>query len=88
MEAATISLEEEALKSIGIYPNPANEVIKWQSSDEISAVALYDMLGREVQTNSAEAGEINTSGLDNGMYLLKFTSVSGMIRTQKIQVQH
>ncbi|MFN3757346.1 MAG: choice-of-anchor J domain-containing protein [Flavobacterium sp.] len=75
-----------------IYPNPAKEMVYIQStsSETLSSIRLFNMLGKEVlQLNNihSTATQINLSGLPIGIYLMELTSESGTSSTQKVVKQ-
>jgi chitodextrinase len=65
---------------IQVYPNPANDHVYVQISDE-AGVEILDMqgktIGERVQLVANEKREINTQDLSSGMYLLKFQTKNG-----------
>ena len=82
--AATVPLGmSEQINSFSIYPNPAHNVITLEvDSKALKAVRLYDVLGRDVtsQTGFITTGnsilQIDLSGLANGVYMVKTPSGS------------
>ena len=59
--------------NINVYPNPATEIIKIETSGSIKKVIIYNLLGQEVY-NNAEVGNIlsiSTSGFKPGAYVLQ-----------------
>ena len=74
-------------------PNPAsNFVVVYNYKDEMQrTIFLYDINGKmvnQVRTYQT-ATRIETSGLRNGIYILRITDGSSkVIRTEKIIIQH
>ncbi|WP_300568729.1 T9SS type A sorting domain-containing protein [Flavobacterium sp.] len=70
------------------YPNPTNGTIKLSSSvNNVSNVAVFDMLGKEVLTknfSNLNEVEVDLSGLNNGVYFLKAATNNGGVQTMKI----
>ncbi len=70
------------------YPNPTNGTIKLSSSiNNVSNVAVFDMLGKEVLTkNYTNLNEVDVdlSSLNNGVYFLKAATDNGGVQTMKI----
>jgi Secretion system C-terminal sorting domain/Metallo-peptidase family M12B Reprolysin-like len=74
-----------------VYPNPANQFIQISASGDdagISDVILFDIYGKEVKMDQLNVGyqkdvQINTGSLTAGIYLVRFTTPSGII-SQKI----
>lgn len=64
------------------YPNPANNTISIQSTENISYIAIYDMSGKVLlQSNELI---VDVSSLNPGLYLLSAYSESGQIQTLKL----
>jgi hypothetical protein len=67
------------------YPNPVNDVLNLSSSQNMSDVAVYNLLGQKVLENSinANSAKVDMSGLSAGSYLVKVTADS---QTKTIKV--
>ncbi len=62
----------EQTNDISIYPNPTRATLNIKSSEDIEAVTIYSILGKEVL--KAETKTIDVSNLLQGMYILKIIS--------------
>jgi hypothetical protein len=64
-------------KTIGVYPNPAVDVLKYRT-DEVGSVEIIDAIGRTVLSGTATLGQnqIDVSSLPKGAYILKFEGES------------
>jgi PKD repeat protein len=72
------------------YPNPANDVLNIQSTQNITRVELMDMTGRVVISsdyNTMEV-EVNTSHLAEGQYTLRAVQEDGVAKITSIEVIH
>lgn len=65
---------------INVYPNPVQEILNIDLSDELLSnqlsYALYDLLGKQIANGSlgvSQNHQINVSNLATGVYLLKIT---------------
>lgn len=79
-----LSVGENALSSISVYPNPASDVLNIEApaSVDIKSVAIFDVLGK--RSNAALVnGQINISDLARGVYILNIETSAGTI-TEKI----
>jgi hypothetical protein len=59
--------------SFQMYPNPANDVVQFKSTEMIEKISIYNALGQLVQenrTNSLE-GAISIEHLAQGSYFVK-----------------
>lgn len=80
----TLSIDQEALSQISVFPNPANDVlnIKVPSSIQIESASIFDLLGKESQVQVIN-GQINVQNLSQGVYILNLRTSAGTL-TQKI----
>ncbi|MBA3665906.1 MAG: PQQ-dependent sugar dehydrogenase [Bacteroidetes bacterium] len=70
--------ENEARElKLEIYPNPAHDKIQITSNKKIVQVKVSDLLGQSVKEELNNPGELNTSGLSRGLYLIKVTAEDG-----------
>jgi len=80
----SLSLGDNLLSQVSIFPVPATDVInvKAPSSIEITEVALFDLLGRNTGATISN-GQINVSDLSRGVYMLTVKTSEGTL-TQKV----
>ncbi|MCH8331634.1 MAG: T9SS type A sorting domain-containing protein [Bacteroidetes bacterium] len=71
-----------------IYPNPVANELTIESPENIEAVLLYDLLGRELRRFEATSTKLTVSlrGLVGGMYIVKIRTSSEEI-LRKVVVQ-
>ena len=71
-----------------IFPNPANDKLVVRA-EGINEVMVYDLLGQCVYRyhGSAETLEINTTGLNAGVYTVNVTTSEG-VKSRRIVVIH
>ncbi|PLW94445.1 MAG: hypothetical protein C0591_12785, partial [Marinilabiliales bacterium] len=77
------------------YPNPVTSLLNVEYSlmkDAEISIALYDILGRKMieeasfaSSNTRMSYQLNTDGLDNGLYILTLNAGENIIST-KIRV--
>ncbi len=87
--ATPLATEEEHLNAVSLYPNPANDYIKIQSEENISATTIYNVTGQKIKTfpiGNSNSTIINTRNLSNGFYYLKITTDNEKI-IKKIIIQ-
>lgn len=82
-----LSVESNLLSKVSVYPNPTSEILnlKVPSNVEVTQVTVFDLLGKDTGV-SYNNGVVNTSGLSQGVYLLKVETSAGTL-TQKIVKQ-
>lgn len=87
-KAGFMSILENELLGITIYPNPTSEAfqIKTEKNENIGKVSLINMSGQEVQTWNNAQGQYHVSqNLSNGMYTLRI-QIGTVISHQLINV--
>jgi subtilisin-like proprotein convertase family protein len=80
-----------ALRTIKVFPNPANDVITLSNPQNINlrSVSIYDMTGRLIITKDLQAATqestVDISALQSGNYLLFIKSTYGQITKQLLK---
>ena len=72
--SSSLSLIEEGISELMIYPNPVINVLKIRSNDIINSYKLYDIRGRVILIQNhlnKKNFEIDISNLDSDIYILK-----------------
>ena len=76
----TLSINEFELDdSIGVFPNPSNDIITIKSNTNISSLEIYDLQGRIVSTRVVDenSSTIDISSLKSGVYFFKIKTELG-----------
>lgn len=81
----TLSVNENLLDSVSVYPNPASDYFYVDSEKEL-AIYLFDAQGRMVLEQKHGKGRIGISGLQSGIYMLQLT-LDEKITVQKIIIR-
>lgn len=70
-----------------IYPNPTKNILNVNATSNINSVEVFNMMGQKVAAYDANDTytQINTSNLNNGMYLIRINTENGVIN-QKFTV--
>lgn len=57
--------------NISVYPNPAKDIVRFDSPEALSVIEIYDLSGRMVAAHEVNGQEamINTSVLEAGIYI-------------------
>ena len=79
--ASTLSISEEELMSISIYPNPATDLISISGVDNIKSIKVYSILG-SLEKEVFNTNQIDISELSSGIHLIKVDN--GTVFTKKI----
>ncbi|MEX1189415.1 MAG: T9SS type A sorting domain-containing protein [Bacteroidia bacterium] len=87
-----VNLSEVASNSFEVYPNPANEEVRINTSNKLTAVEIIDIQGRVIYTqalnNSTTNVSISTSSFEAGIYLLRGLSADGKTFVQRLSIAH
>jgi hypothetical protein len=67
-----------------IYPNPANNVIRFQSKLPLGSVEIFSLTGSKVLSQSNNVEQVEVGNLAKGIYMLKATATDGKVATQKL----
>ena len=67
-----------ANNTISLYPNPAQGVLNISSSNSITKIEVYDLLGKKVVSND-NASNVNVADLGKGAYIVKVMQENGSV---------
>lgn len=87
-----LSVDEESLKSVKMFPNPSDYVLNFDttgSSIQINSIAFYNILGKNIKTVSGFSNQnisISTKNMASGIYLVEISDVNGNKETRKLVV--
>lgn len=79
----------EVSSNITVYPNPIDDVVSINISDEfgnISHAKMYDVQGKQCGSFNLTCGtnQLNMTGFESGLYILKIQFTNGKVLTNKI----
>ncbi len=84
-----VNVKTNDLSQIKVYPNPSNNMVNIELTNNISRVVIYNFLGQVVYennvTNETEL-HIEVRNYDAGAYLIKFVTNEGHSHTKKVVV--
>jgi hypothetical protein len=84
---STVSVNDVFSSNISIYPNPVNEFVRISSSEEVTGVEIYNLIGKKVISSSNLVNnKIDVSNLSKGVYVLKVMS-NELVGTRKIIIE-
>jgi len=86
---STLAIETAVSTSLSVYPNPAEDMLRIESSSSLSGIRIFDAVGREVfsQINAATVYTIDTSELPSGIYMVSVMTLNGPVNRQVV-VRH
>ena len=68
-----LSIDDQKLTNISIYPNPLKDKLFIQGLSEVSEISIYDVLGKLVLAKTTSS-EIEVSNLKKGIYTIKIVT--------------
>lgn len=74
--AASVGLQETAVKTVGVSPNPTNDMLTVSGSNWTKAKVM-DLQGRTLLAVQLNAGKLDVSTLPVGMYVVRLTDADG-----------
>ncbi|MBR1680991.1 T9SS type A sorting domain-containing protein [bacterium] len=82
---AGVGLNDAENTSVSVYPNPASELVKVNTNNNIDNVELINTLGQVVYTSEVNnnATQINVAGMQKGTYFVKINA-NGKSFTSKV----
>ncbi|WP_417854058.1 zinc-dependent metalloprotease [Xanthomarina gelatinilytica] len=78
----TLSLQEQVMTALTIYPNPTKNNITIKGLDNIISTSLYNIQGQKIDIELNE-NKINLQHVSSGIYFLNIKTTDGLI-TRKI----
>ncbi|MBA4276555.1 T9SS type A sorting domain-containing protein [Flavobacterium sp.] len=86
--AAPLSVKQNKISGLNVYPNPVTNGTLYISSDSASAksVEIYDILGKQVLNAKTSNNAVNVSNLKGGAYIVKITE-EGKTDTRKLIIE-
>ena len=70
-----LSVSDNEITDIAIYPNPTNAIINITSQqDSILGIQVFDLLGNSILSQNTNLETVDISDLDTGIYLIKIST--------------
>jgi hypothetical protein len=85
--SATFGVAKNDIDGLNVYPNPVKngKLFISSNSGDAKTVGVYDILGKQVLLKEVTSGQVDVSGLNKGVYVLKITE-AGKTSTRKIVI--
>ena len=76
------------LNTTTVYPNPANDVVKFELSQGAEEIVIYDVNGKAVKTVNVENAieTVSVSDLESGIYVYTVKFENGELKQEKLVV--
>ena len=77
----------ELEQSLKVYPNPASNVLNIEG-EGMTSVEVYNTIGQLIMTQevNGNAVQVNTEGLNNGMYFVRIVATDGTVLNRTFSV--
>ncbi|MFD2914499.1 T9SS type A sorting domain-containing protein [Psychroserpens luteus] len=74
-----LAIDEFNKAEFNVYPNPTDNFWNIRSNQSINSIQIFNVLGKQVitLTPNSETVSIDASGLTNGIYFVRLSSVAG-----------
>ena len=82
----TASVDDVFANKFKMFPNPAKDLVRIQTEENIDKVEVYSVIGKKVH-QQIKSTEINIQNLQSGLYLLKIYADSKVV-TKKLVVNN
>ncbi|MEN9302439.1 MAG: hypothetical protein RL264_868 [Bacteroidota bacterium] len=81
VDCSLVSIEENGLSSISMYPNPANEILNVSADLNVVEFSVYDNAGKAIVTKAVNATDfqIPVDQLNNGFYSVRLKTANGSV---------
>ncbi len=73
-----VGIDDVPSVNFDIYPNPVNDLLYVNCSENISRLEVLDMAGRTVVSMNGNVNSINTQALSAGVYMLRVVTENGV----------
>ena len=70
---------------VSLYPNPANDVLNIEMTNEVKSIEIYNIQGQKVKSSNQK--QINVADLAAGMYMIRIQDADNAIATKKFVKQ-
>jgi hypothetical protein len=82
-----LSIPDEELADVSIYPNPVEEVLTITTAADLTGriATVFDMNGKRVLNQKLISDQLNVSNLQSGFYFLRIESNGRSIKRKFIK---
>lgn len=88
VEVSTVSVSENDIEGLMVYPNPAKDVLNI-SAEAMTRVSIINTLGQTIYDQAVDSDQtvIDMSAYETGVYMLRITTENG-VATRRIMVNN
>lgn len=81
-----LAISQNTVPNFSFYPNPVADFLHFQNAEEVSSIAIYDVVGRLVKSTFISEDMIDLSFLKSGNYILKATTASNVLTFKILKI--
>ena len=87
VEGDTLSIEDEALADVEIYPNPVKDILTITTSAQLTdyVATVFDINGKRVMNQKLSSNSLDVNELQTGIYFLRLESEGRSIKRKFIK---
>ncbi len=87
VEGSVLSVEDETLVDVSIYPNPVENILTIESSVDLTnkIATVFDLNGKRVLNQKLTTNTLKVSSLESGIYFLRLESEGKSIKRKFIK---
>lgn len=74
----TTGIQDELSKSVSVYPNPTNGMLKINSDSRIDKVELFDLSGKQIYSQTG-GDNLDLSGYQKGLYSIRIQTEKNIV---------
>ena len=77
LTCGTLSIGENGMENINVYPNPVNNKLVIETEYEIEKIVVYNVYGQQTTVNEQQSLFLDMSSLSSGIYFIKIYTDNG-----------
>ncbi|SCX99748.1 Por secretion system C-terminal sorting domain-containing protein [Nonlabens sp. Hel1_33_55] len=75
--SGTLSSSSANIRSVGLFPNPASDILNIETPAVIQSITIYGLDGKLIRAELTTEKSLNVQSLSNGLYIIKLTTNNG-----------
>ena len=68
-----------------MFPNPSSGIVNIETQEELTAITLYSISGKQLLHTTQLMKQIDISNLATGVYILRMTSKNGVVEKKIVK---
>ena len=80
-----VNSEEVVENGVSVFPNPTSDKVFIETDDVVQSVQAFNLIGEKIKGGRFANGQLDFSGLPQGVFILKITLSNGMEIIKKME---